>query len=152
MFVVKFIIWILTAICWWKIFEKAHIKGWKAFIPFYCDYTRFGVADKKWLYFPFLIISVIGFVVNIVYSALAALDLADLILGEVSLETDLQFWFWSSLVLTFIVLGIEISIGILLAGKFQKEPIFGVGLGILPIVFAPILAFDRSVYVDNKQI
>ena len=110
------------------------------------------MADKKWLYFPFLIISVIGFVANIVYSALAALDLANLILGEVSLETDLQFWFWSSLVLTFIVLGIEISIGILLAGKFQKEPIFGVGLGILPIVFAPILAFDRSVYVDNKQI
>lgn len=150
MFIVKFILWILTAFCWWKIFEKAQIKGWKAFIPFYCDYTRFGLANKKWLYFPFLILSIIEGVVNIVYSALAALDLADSLLENVSLDMDLQFLFCSRIILTIIVVTIEIMVGIIIARKYGKEPLFGIGLGILPVVFAPILAFDRSVYHEEK--
>lgn len=152
MFVVKIILWVLTAFCWWKIFEKAQIKGWKAFIPFYCDYTRFGLADKKWLYIPFLVISIIEGIVNIVYSALAALDLADSLLENVSLDMDLQFLFWTRIILTIIVVTIEIMVGILIAKKYGKEPLFGIGLGILPVVFAPILAFDRSVYFEEKQI
>lgn len=152
MFIVKFILWILTAFCWWKIFEKAQIKGWKAFIPFYCDYTRFGLANKKWLYFPFLILSIIEGVVNIVYSALAALDLADSLLENVSLDMDLQFLFWTRIILTIIVVTIEIMVGIIIARKYGKEPLFGIGLGILPVVFAPILAFDRSVYHEEKSV
>ena len=152
MYIVKLILWILTAFCWWKIFEKAGEKGWKAFVPFYCDYTRFGLAEKKWIYFPFLGLSVIEAIVNVVYSALAALNLADSLLENVNLELDLQVLFWARLIVTFLVLGIEIMIGILIARRFQKEPIFGVGLGILPVVFAPILAFDRSVYDDKKHI
>lgn len=152
MFIVKFILWILTAFCWWKIFEKAQIKGWKAFIPFYCDYTRFGLANKKWLYFPFLILSIIEGVVNIVYSALAALDLADSLLENVSLDMDLQFLFWTRVILTIIVVTIEIMVGIIIARKYGKEPLFGIGLGILPVVFAPILAFDRSVYHEEKSV
>ncbi|MBE5887538.1 MAG: hypothetical protein E7283_01740 [Lachnospiraceae bacterium] len=152
MFIVKFILWILTAFCWWKIFEKAQIKGWKAFIPFYCDYTRFGLANKKWLYFPFLILSIIEGVVNIVYSALAALDLADSLLENVSLNMDLQFLFWTRIILTIIVVTIEIMVGIIIARKYGKEPLFGIGLGILPVVFAPILAFDRSVYHEEKSV
>ena len=152
MFIVKFILWILTAFCWWKIFEKAQIKGWKAFIPFYCDYTRFGLANKKWLYFPFLILSIIEEVVNIVYSALAALDLADSLLENVSLDMDLQFLFWTRIILTIIVVTIEIMVGIIIARKYGKEPLFGIGLGILPVVFAPILAFDRSVYHEEKSV
>ena len=152
MFIVKFILWILTAFCWWKIFEKAQIKGWKAFIPFYCDYTRFGLANKKWLYFPFLILSIIEGVANIVYSALAALDLADSLLENVSLDMDLQFLFWTRIILTIIVVTIEIMVGIIIARKYGKEPLFGIGLGILPVVFAPILAFDRSVYHEEKSV
>lgn len=152
MYIVKLILWFLTAFCWWKIFEKAGIKGWKAFIPFYCDYTRFGLAEKKWLYFPFLALSILEGIVNLVYSALAALDLADSLLEDVNLELDLQFLFWGRLLLTLFVLGIELMIGILIARKFAKAPIFGVGLDILPVVFAPILAFDKSVYMDKKQI
>ena len=146
MYVVKLIMWILTAFCWWKIFEKAEIKGWKAFVPFYADYTRFGMADRKWVYFPFLILSFVEGIVSLIYTSLKAMDFADSILDGVSLELDLQIWFWSSLILTVVVLGIQVMVGILIARKFGKEPLFGIGLGILPIVFAPILAFDRSVY------
>ena len=152
MFIVKFILWILTAFCWWKIFEKANVKGWKAFVPFYCDYTRFGLAEKKWLYFPFLGLSILEAIVNLVYSALAALNLADSLLADVNLDLDLQFLFWSRLLLTILVLTIEIRIGVLIARRFNKAPIFGVGLGILPVVFAPILAFDNSVYSVKKHI
>ena len=33
-----------------------------------------------------------------------------------------------------------------LASKFDKGPLFGVGLFFLPIVFFPLLGFDRSKY------
>lgn len=152
MFVVKLILWFLTAFCWWKVFEKAKIKGWKAFIPFYCDYTRFKLAEKNVLYIPFLLFSIIEGVLNLVYSALAVLDLADTIFNEIDLGLDLQFLFWCRMFFTILVLAIEIMIGILISRKFGKEPIFGVGLGILPFVFAPVLAFDYSKYIDTKQI
>ena len=152
MYIFKLIIWILTAVCWWKIFEKAGIAGWKAIVPLYGDYTRFGIADKKWLYFPFLFLVVAEFFVNIIYSALAALDLADTLMENISFGLDLDILFWARLILSLCVLAIEIMIGILIARKFNKEPLFGVGLGVLPVVFVPILAFDRSKYVDKKQI
>ncbi len=152
MFVFKLILWFWTAFCWWKIFEKANIKGWKAFIPFYCDYTRFKLAEKNLLYIPFLIFTTIEGILTLVYSALAILDLADTIFVQIDLEMDLQIIFWGRMFFTILVLVIEIMIGVLIARKFDKEPIFGIALGILPVVFAPILAFDRSKCVDTKHI
>lgn len=42
--VIAFIGYLLTAIGFAKIFKKAGEKGWKAFIPFLNDYTRFKIA------------------------------------------------------------------------------------------------------------
>ena len=150
MYIVKFVIWILTAICWMKVFSIANIKGWKAFIPFYCDYTRFGLAEKKWLYFPFLAFSIIEFIANLIYTALIGLNLVDSILDVVSLDLDIQLWFWGRTISMLFVLGIEVIVGILTARNFGKAPLFGIGIAILPIVFAPILAFDNSTYKGTK--
>ena len=152
MSVVQILMWIFTAICWWKIFEKAGIKGWKAFIPFYEDYIKFGMADKKLLYIPFLILTLAETVVNFIYTALNLIELADSYSEQLDLSTDLNVLFWVRLVLSVLIFLISIHVGIVISAKFKKKPIFGVGLGVLEIVFAPILAFDRSTYIDNKEI
>lgn len=37
---------IIAAVAWYKLFEKAGISGWKAFIPFYNVYCYFKIATK----------------------------------------------------------------------------------------------------------
>lgn len=151
MYVIRLIFWILISFCWMKILTKTGQKGWKAFIPFYRDYMRFGVAGKKWLYFPSLFLSVLKTAAQLIYSALAALNLADSLLEDIRLDLDISFFFWLKLIFTLSVFAIEIWIGIRTAQRFNKTRNFGIGLGILPVIFAPILAFDDSVYCENKK-
>lgn len=150
--VINFFIWFIAALFWWKIFQKANIKGWKALIPFYCDYVRFGMADKRLLYFPFLILSAIEFVVNFVYTSLQYIEFADALIEQINIDSDLETLFWIHLVLSMVIFVIKITVGIKIAAKFNKSSIFGVGLGMIPIVFAPILAFDNSVYKEEREI
>lgn len=153
MTVVKILMWVFTAICWWKIFEKAGIKGWKAIIPYYSDYVRFGMADKKWMYFPYLILSIVETCVSFIYTSLKMIELADSLSEQISIESDLVLFFWVRLVVSILLFIISIFVGLIIAAKFGKTPIFGIGLGVLPIVFAPIIAFDKSVvYLDRREI
>ena len=152
MTIAKILMWVFTAICWWKIFEKANIRGWKAIIPFYSDYVRFGMANKKWWYIPFLLLSTIEMVVSFVYSALKAVELADTLIEDIDIIGDLSTLFWTRNVLSILVFAISVHVGIVIAGKFGKSKVFGAGLGIIPIVFAPIIAFDQSRYNENDEI
>ena len=34
---------VVAIISWWKLFEKAGEKGWKALVPFYSTYTLFKI-------------------------------------------------------------------------------------------------------------
>ncbi len=153
MITVKILMWIFTAICWWKIFEKAGIKGWKAIIPFYGDYVRFDMADKKWWYFPFLLLSLAESIVGWIYSSLYAIEIADSMIDMINIDSDLTFFFWASMFLSILVFAMSVYVGIIIAAKFGKNKVFGAGLGIIPIVFAPIIAFDKSVvYLDKNEI
>lgn len=152
MMVVRVLMWIFSAFCWWKIFEKAGHKGWKAFIPFYEDYVKFGMADKKWMYIPYLILTLVETVVNFIYTALNLIEIADSFTEQLDFSGDLNMLFWIRLIVSILVFVISAYVGIVISGKFGKKPIFGVGLGVLEIVFAPILALDRSIYMENKEI
>ncbi len=149
--IMELILWVLMALCWCKIFDKANIDGWKSFIPFYSDYVRFGIAGIKSLYIPFLILSVLYTGVNIVYTALSALNLADSLLENVDMGMDLQVFFWANLLLILFVRGLQIVMGILLVRKFEKSAWFGLGLALVPIVFVPILAFGNSKYDEEND-
>ena len=135
--------WIFTAICWWKIFEKKKIKGWKAIVPYYGDYVRFDMVGKKWLYFPFFVISMIQMVVSFIYSTLSELTLQDEYY-QLDLQSDLNHLYYTFLVCMGLSLCINIYIASRIAARFGKGYWFGVGLGILPIVFAPILAWGKA--------
>jgi len=152
MTIVKILMWFFTAICWWKIFEKANIKGWKAIVPFYSDFVKFGMADKKWWYIPFLFLSIFETVVSFLYSALKAMELADSLIENINIIGDLTILFWTRNILSILVFAISVYVGIVIAGKFGKSKVFGAGLGIIPIVFAPVIAFDKSKYIENSEI
>ena len=152
MTIVKVLMWIVTAVCWWRIFEKAGIEGWKAIIPFYSDFVRFGMANKKWWYIPYLILSMFETVVGFIYGALKAVELADTLIEEIDIIGDLSTLFWTRNILSLLVFAISVHVGIVIADKFGKSKVFGAGLGIIPIVFAPVIAFDKSKYKENNEI
>ncbi len=152
MSILSMITWILTAVCWCFVFKKAGIAPWKAFIPYYSDYQRFGLAGKKLLYFPFLILTITETIVSIIYVALNALDFMDEFYEDLNLQLDLTVLNSGKCLLTIAIYAISIWIGIRIAAKFGKGKWFGAGLGLLPIIFAPILAFDKSKFSEAEEI
>lgn len=154
MFVVNIIIWFFVALSWYKIFEKVKIPGWKALIPFYEEYTRFKLAGKKGWYFPYLLVSFISGIVDIIYMSLLALSAMDDIIeafleSGIHMDKDLTVLFVLHLCIGAVVSVVKIMIGIIISNGFGKTYIFGVGLGLFPIVFAPILAFGNAIYRDK---
>jgi hypothetical protein len=69
---VGLVLWVLSIVALWKVFEKAEEPGWKAIIPFYNWYVLFQIAGRNGLWFLALFIPVVGLVVSI----MLALDLA----------------------------------------------------------------------------
>ena len=52
--------YILLAIAYWKIFEKAGEPGWKALIPFYNTYTQFKFTWNPNMYWIVLACTIVG--------------------------------------------------------------------------------------------
>lgn len=50
------------------------------------------------------------------------------------------------------IIGFDVYIGTYIAKKFGKSSGFGIGLGLLPIVFAPILAFGKAEFQEKEYI
>lgn len=149
--ILPYITWILTAVCWWKIFTKANTAGWKALIPFYCDYTRFKIAGQKSWYWGYLLITIgrsISSVMTIIYLIGDVITwIQDGTFQETAIETKTLGWGFMLILMVF-----DICIGRCLAKKFGKTGAFGIGLGLIPIVFAPILAFGKAEFQEKEYI
>lgn len=132
------VIWILSLIFLWKIFEKAGEKGWKAIIPVYSFYILFKIAWKTsyfWLILAFLIAIICG-------SVIAGLNP----------ESTVQGGIGSTIVIGSAVGFIIIYINLLsnICYSFNKSRLFMIGLLFLNIIFMGILAFDKSEYIGSK--
>ena len=149
--ILPYITWIFTAICWWRVFTKANVAGWKALIPFYSDYTRYKIAGKKSWYLPYLFLTI----AKQIYSITAIIVLLGNIIEFMAGGTfdgsgiEMKATSWG---LTLLIAIFDIYIGRHLAQKFGKSLAFGVGLGLIPIVFVPILAFGKTEYQDKEYI
>ncbi len=150
--VMSIVVWILTAICWYKVFEKANVKGWKAFIPFYEDYITYKLAGQsKWF-----TVSIIAWIAAQGLSLIGGFA----VMGELmmALSNGSQMGqngflvFGTSFILSFIVFAINIYVSVKLVQRFGKSKGFGIGLVVLPIVFVPILAFGKAQYSDKEWI
>lgn len=149
--ILPYITWILTAVCWWKIFTKANTAGWKALIPFYCDYTRFKIAGQKSWYWGYLLITIgrsISSVMTIIYLIGDVITwIQDGTFQGTAIETKTLGWGFMLILMVF-----DICIGRCLAKKFGKTGAFGIGLGLIPIVFVPILAFGKAEFQEKEYI
>lgn len=146
-----YITWIFTAICWWKVFTKANIAGWKALIPFYSDYVRYKIAGKASMYWGYLIITVAKQVYSVFSLVVLAGNLVELVAnGTFNLSgIEMKAISWGLTVLIFIF---DIYLGRYLAKAFGKSESFGIGLGLFPIIFVPILAFGKAEYQVKEWI
>lgn len=149
--ILPYITWILTAVCWWRIFTKANTAGWKALIPFYCDYTRFKIAGQQYWYLPYLLFIIgrsISSIMSIIYLIVDTIRwIQDGVFAGNALEVKSMSW-------GFLLIGVvfDVCIGNCIAKKFGKTTAFGVGLGLLPIIFAPILAFGKAEFQEKEYI
>ena len=64
-----------------------------------------------------------------------------------SIETKTHGWGFVLILIVF-----DVCIGRCLAKKFGKTGAFGIGLGLIPIVFAPILAFGKAEFQEKEYI
>lgn len=146
-----YITWIFTAVCWWKVFAKANISGWKAIIPFYSDYVRYKIAGKASMYWGYLIITLAKQAYS-VFSIIVLTGnliefLADGTFNASGVEMKMTSWG-----LTLLIVFFDIYVGRHIAKKFGKSTAFGVGLGLIPIVFVPVLAFGKAEYQEKEWI
>lgn len=127
---------LITLIATWKIFKKAGTGGWKALIPFYCDYSLIKISWKK-KYFWWMM----------------ALAFASGIVGGLALnfpEYTALIWVieWA-LFIPAIVIALKSEFK--LAKAFGKGGGFAVGMILLPWIFYPILGFGKAKFRRRKR-
>lgn len=99
-------LFLIPALIFWKVFEKAGQPGWAAIVPIYNLYVLTQIARREILWFILLLIPGVGIV-------------------------------------AFILVSIDI------ARKFGQSQGFGVGMGLLPFIFYPMLGFGSAQYNPN---
>ena len=131
------IAYIVAVIAEWRILVKAGEKGWKSLIPFYNLYVSHEIAGMKHVWFFF---EIALWMIELVFETLEEMV-------EFPEEIPLVF----GIIIGTITLVMEIYHSILLCKRFGKGRGFTVGVILLPAVFLPILAFDRSVYTKPEH-
>ena len=63
--VITVVLWVLTIIATWRIYEKADQAGWKSIIPIYSDYIRFKITFRSGWFFLLMFIPVLNIVIYI---------------------------------------------------------------------------------------
>lgn len=128
------IIWFfVSAIGYFKMFQKAGEAGWKAFIPCYNDFICFKFAWNTKLFWIVLVSSLLIYFLP----------------GSDYLLTGLLIW-----VCMIIELVLYIKLDIRIAKSFGKSKGWGVLLFFFPFVVSLILGYGKAEYVGNttKQI
>ncbi len=126
-FIGAVVVWILSVIGYWKVFEKAGVAGWKCFIPFYNEYVAYGISWKSYF---FLIVLIANFIVNR--------------LSGLESQTILQSTIVT--ILGLVTMVIQIIYSIRMAKSFGHGIGFAIGLFFIPVVFVMILGFGSSTY------
>ena len=113
------------------LFSKAGEKVWKAFVPFYGEYTLYSISWKTNMFWIRLAISIYWLLFFFSFNRIIH------IISSVS-------------VVFFLYLGAKFSYRV--SRSFGHGHAFAVGLFFLPYLFLLILAYGRSRYVGNSYI
>ena len=140
------VFYIFMIIAWWKIFEKAGEKGWKAIIPVYNLYISYKIVKMEIWFWVLLAISVIA---GIVFSVSGAYD------STGSINPGYNWTANPGVLITAIVTGaVAIWAEVLYAWRLSKAFGHGVGFTIglifLSPIFLLILGFGHSKFNKKK--
>lgn len=138
------VIWfIMMIVAWWKIFEKAGEKGWKALIPIYDLYILYKIVGmKKWFWVNMLV----GIVGGIVIAAMG-FDPNKIDVNSFSGDTLVPALIYvAELIFSFII---SVMVYARLSKVFGHGVGFTLGLVFLSGIFMLILGFGSSKY-DKK--
>ena len=129
-------------ISWWKIFEKAGEKGWKALIPVYNIFIWFKVAENGKAFWSFFFVTL--------------LDIGA-ILVLATQKTLLDTYHYNAMFKILVVVFSAVLLVLYIAQTFQITKAFGKSVGfffgllLLPFVFYPVLAFGPSDYAAHES-
>ncbi len=141
MMILGLVIMVLFIIAWWKIFEKAGIKGWKSLIPIYNQYCLFRISGMSgwWCLFP------------IAPSLLFSLAGIDIMANNVTITSSQAGnpITWIAFALSLVYLVISIVQIVKLAEGFKKGTGFKVASVFFPNITSLMLAFGKAKY--NKK-
>ena len=121
----------VSALGYYKIFQKAGKAGWKAFIPYYSDFVCFKISWNVKLFWIVLISSLLIYFLP----------------GSDYLITGLLIW-----VCMIIDLVLNIKLDIRVAKSFGKSKGWGVMLFFFPFVISLILGYGKAEYIGNTTI
>ena len=122
---------VVSALGYCKIFQKAGEAGWKAFIPYYSDFVCFKFAWKTKLFLIVLISSLMIYFLP----------------GSDYLISGLLIW-----VCMIIDLVLNIKLDIRVAKSFGKSKGWGIMLFFFPFIFSLILGYGKAEYIGNTTI
>ena len=118
----------ISALGYYKMFQKTGEAGWKAFIPYYRTYICFNFAWEPKKFWVYLVASVLVQVVSSMGSIIT--NLIVIVAG-----------------ITVIVYGFKLDLRV--AKSFGKSRIWGVALFFVPFIVSLILGFGKSEYVGS---
>lgn len=135
-------IFILLIIAWWKIFEKAGEKGWKAIIPIYNGYILYKISWKTMMFWIMLALGVVGSILMSVGGVTVTADGAAAVSDAAAANP-------------LVIIGclFALAAGVIeIIQQYKLSKSFGHGIGyalgliFLSPIFELILAFGKSEY------
>ena len=124
----RIILFLVSAVGFCKMFQKAGQAGWKAFIPIYNDFVRFKLAWKTKLFWPFLVSGILVYFLP----------------GSDYLITGLL-----TLACAVVDLVLSLKLDIRIAKSFGKTKGWGVLMLFFPFIISLILGFGKAEYIGN---
>ena len=150
---------VLTAIGLWNMYIKAGEPGWAALIPFYRTYVLYKISDMKklfWLNLGCIVASLVVLVITLVsFWTMFINSLA----GAYSNNYDALMGMLGGLMVAWLILFICGIISLVLrvinviklAGVFNLNGGYAVGLFFLPAIFYMILGLSKNIYYKNRR-
>lgn len=150
---------VLTAIGLWNMYIKAGEPGWAALIPFYRTYVLYKISDMKqlfWLNLGCMVASLVVLVITLVsFWTMFINSLA----GAYSNYDDALTGMLGGLMVAWLIIFICGIISLVLrvinviklAGVFNLNGGYAVGLFFLPAVFYMILGLSKNIYYKNRR-
>lgn len=148
---------VLVSISRWHIFKKLGLPGWKGIIPIYGDYKLF---KSRWRTMPFWVM-VFSTIMYYAGTFLTSFLMSKSLSGDITFTTveEIKSFFipyiaaYGLLAVAYLIVTLVITLNLnyQLAKSFGDGIGFALGLTILPIVFYPLLAFEKKQNTRKKR-